>query len=438
MCALCQLEGHVRVEAAARLAWLWYGEGYKKGAGVWFTSGSRAEGLAVEEHWGHKSTDRDRMKLHGGPLGVHVSQAEKPAGAATLAYSPEECPEAYCKLKVKNPQRLEQHLKKVGHSGSTKFVSKCIVNHHFGKWLHIRNLLHVLLPKHRENVSGPAGNKYGGDWDMVPALICSAPHPDIESFCQKRSKRSWPTSQQLAAFITFPMLLVLTGFKSSPQFHLEARVSWSHLELILLACLPMWIKQGYVAFKYTFKGMLSSFRDKNELPEEGRSVVSSYNLKTTLFYHLVDNPPQPDGCPFRLVMDLLGRLQAFLEDRKQPHFFMPECDLLKTVGDKEYEYALRAVQLFKKDPVQAILASPVAPNEIYGDVGSDHLLSVFHKLSTYPNKQSLEGVRDVFQRLENHRKQRYKAQLEQDQMKNVTQRPGPELLVEKLSLIKPL
>ena len=376
------------------------------------------------------------MKLHGGPLGVHVSQVENPAGAATLEFCPEGCSEAYCKLKVKDPKALEQHLQKVGHLGSKDSVPKCIVNDHTGQWLHIRNLLHVLLPKHRENVSGPAGNKYGGDWDMVPALVCSAPHPDIKRFCQKRSGRCWPTAEQLAAFIGFPMLLVLIGFKGSSQFHLEARMSWSHLELILIACLPMWIKQGYVAFKYTLKGILSSCRGKNELPEEGRSVVSSYHLKTTLFYHLEDNPPQPDGCPLRLVLDLLCRLQTFLENRKQPHFFMPECDLLKTVSDKEYEYALNAVKLFSKDPLQAILQSPIEPKEIYGNVNPDDLSGMFCKLSTCHNKQNLDDMRDVFERLQSHREWRYRKQLELDHKRRVTQRPSPELLLERLSLIK--
>ena len=429
--------GNRQMNNAGLLAWLIYGEGYKTGVGAWFIAGSRAEGLAVEQNWGHKSTDMDRMKLHGGPLGVHVSKLETPAGAATLEYWPKDCPEAYCKLKVKNSSALKQHLSMIGHLDSKDIVSKCIVTDHADQWLHIRKLLGVLLPRYTENISGPAGNKYGIDWDMVPALICSAPHPDLKRFCQQRRERCWPTAHQLEVFMAFPMLLVLTGSKGSSRFHLEARVSWSHHELILMACLPMWIKQGYVAFKYTLKGLLSSCRGKSELPPTGRSVVSSYHLKTTLLHHLDENPPRSDGCPFHLVLDLLSRLQQFLQNRKQPHFFMPECDLLRTVSGKEYGCALRAIKLFCKDPVKAVLQSPIKPREIYGDVRKDFLSDVFCRLSTCQDKQTLDDVQNVYRRLDSHREQCHQSQLKQDQTKGVTQRPKPEQLAERLSLIKP-
>ena len=59
-------------------------------------AGSRAEGLVMDEHWGHGKADEDDMYLRGGDLAVYVlPPGQQPPENATLVYTPQNCLPAY-------------------------------------------------------------------------------------------------------------------------------------------------------------------------------------------------------------------------------------------------------------------------------------------------------------------------------------------------------
>ena len=80
-----------------------------------------------------------------------------------------------------------------------------------------------------------------------------------------------------------PLLLVCTGPKISPHRDLEFRISWSIYELFLAIDMPLWVRQAYVAFKYTVKKEMTERRGRVD-KKDGRSIISSYHLKNVLLW----------------------------------------------------------------------------------------------------------------------------------------------------------
>ena len=75
-----------------------------------FHAGSSAEGLAVQDSWGHEPTDHDEMLLFGQQLCVHIPLGSKSSDESILVYRPEGCPPGYSKLEVIDTQALKQTL----------------------------------------------------------------------------------------------------------------------------------------------------------------------------------------------------------------------------------------------------------------------------------------------------------------------------------------
>ena len=239
-------------------------------------SGSRPEGLAMDDHWGHDEADWDYMYLRGGTLGVNVPGGQQSRGRSCLEFRPEGCPAAYTKLLVTDlPVLMELYW----YTEQSVHISgdQCWLDTHQA----VRGLQFT-----GGTISGPADQS--GTHDIVATLVCSGPHPAMHQEFANRP-RQWPPAALISALLKLPMLLVLVGHKLSPEFHLEARISWSHLELKLILDLPESVRQGYIACKYVLKRFLKARRDQNEACE-GRSSVSSYHIKTTLLRYLEKHP----------------------------------------------------------------------------------------------------------------------------------------------------
>ena len=373
---------------------------YKEASGWdWLLlAGSRAEGLAVEEGWGHPETDIDLMVLYGEELGVQVCQDQAASADINLVYYTIGCPSAYCRLAVQNAPRLQQAIAKVEARVSQSEPTGCVFIQGSQQWLHAGNLLRLMQG---DSISGPAGQD--GNWDVVPTLVCSSSHPQMAAYC-RRYRNGWPTAEMLHSLMRLPMLLVLTGHKLSQDSHLQLRVSWSHCEYLLVANLPTRIKQGYVAFKYVFKHTLSTLG----LPEyvaNGRSRIGSYHLKTVLLRHLEIKPPDMERSPFRLMLDLMWDLHGYLTDDRLPNYFLAGCDLLETVGDQEKKTALHAVQDILKNPIAAILQSPTVPQKIYGEVTPHDLVVAFNDVTFFEsNQERHKSLKHLLHQLDEHRR----------------------------------
>ena len=372
-------------------------------------SGSRPEGLAMDDHWGHDGADWDYMHLRGGRIGVNVPGGQQSRGKACLDFRPEGCPAAYTKLLITDRRGLEYTQ-----------IGRCVHRSGGQTWLNTYEAVRAMKDS-RETISGPAGKEQDerGTRDYVRTLVCNGPHPVMYQEFANRP-RQWPPAALISALLKLPMLLVLVGHKLSPEFHLQARISWSHLELKLIQELPESVRQGYIACKYVFKRFLKAHRDQNETGEgrQTRSTVSSYYIKTTFLRYLEKTHPSMITSPFRLFLflDLLYDLDNYLKMRNLPHYFVAQCNLLETVEQGELRIAQQVIEEILSDPLNALLTSPTAPQEIYGEVHPDYLVSAFSRVFSHPTcDQSWRDLSDLLARVDERRRHRYKEQREKDE-----------------------
>ena len=390
-------------------------------------AGSRAEGLALVGHWGHECPDLDNMFLYGAQLGVCVTQEHLATrqhhssntsssssgchGDSCLEFDPVGCPPAYTRLRVTDRQALLSH-----DCVDDSCMEEC--DGHY--WLLPVPLNQAIQRDLKQagidpifvstSISGPAGQASGGLIDIVPTLVANEPHPAIKQYINRLCSQEWPSHDQRQWIQQLPMNLVLVGHKKSTREGQEFRLSWSANELVLIWTLPNHIKQGYIAFKYVMKYFLKMNRVQNET-DHGRSKIGSFHFKMTFLYTLENTPPSKINSPFRLMMDLASNFLDYLNRGKLPHYFLPECDLLATVGHDERQIAIKSIHNIISDPISAVLKCPSVPNEIYGDILPDDLVAVFHRVSTDPccERRRHELVL-LLSRLDEWRQQRYQEQ----------------------------
>ena len=379
-------------------------------------TGSRPEGLTMDDEWGHHEADLDLMKLQGGPLRVHVAGWQQKRWWSCLEFRPEACPAAYCKLQIKDLSGLRKHYK------SKRWINSCVHRHGSLYWL---NTYEAVRGMSLGTISGPAAQA-GTGYDFVPTLVCNASHPDLHKEYQSRI-RNWPSPSKISYLLQLPMLLVFVGHKLSPERKLQARVSWSHLELKLMQELPESVRQGNIACKYIIKRFLKAHRSQNVLNHflpyirgttDGRSRVGSYHIKNTFLHYLEKTPPSLITSPFELFIGILLDLDEYLKARKLPQYFLKECDLLETVRDDELCLARQVISEILSDPLNAILTCPTYPQQIYGEVHPVDLVVAFSRVSSHPTcKQSKKELSELLTRLDERRRQRYIEQRERDDRK---------------------
>ena len=434
-CAIIRLRDEEVEENEETLESLVDGKAYEGDWGDWggeLTMGSRAEGVAMEPEWGHPEPDTDHMNLYGGPMGVYVPQGGKPPGRSLLRFRPEGCPPAFCKIEVTNLRALKK-LDAVT-KGAEMVEKNCFVRSVSDgvDWLHIANTLRYLA-NHRDGISGPVGQEFDGLMEYAPTLICSAAHPDMKKYVC-RPRQSWPSSQQLKGIQLLPMLIVLIGHKRSDEFPLQARLSWSPLEMKLVVTLSSDIRQVYIALKYVIKSLTKKFRGPNATTD-GRSFVGSYHVKTVLLHHLERKPPTMIMSQLELMMGLLHDLDGYIVAGKLPHYFLPDCDLIETVRPEDRHITRNVIKDILADPLRAILTCPTDPQDIYGDIHPEILVDAFHRLSCHTNcTKNRKDLLQLLGRLDERRCCLYQQQLEKDQedQMEVSGRPERKLLVDVL------
>ena len=266
-----------------------------------------------------------------------------------------------------------------------------------------------------------------GSFDIVPTFVASGPHPAILDYIH-RPRGEWPPQDQLQELQQLPMCLVLVGHKESQYYRQLARVSWSPGEIILISNLPTVIKQGFIVSKCTLKYFLKVYEDQNPT-DSGRSKVGSYHLKTTFLHYLEKEPPKKITSPFVLMINLLHDLRKYVANAKLPHYFLPECNLLGSVGPIQRQIALKAIQTILADPAAAIIKCPSKPKEIYIDIPPDDLLAAFRGLFDDPNSIGcLEVLMMYMFRLDSWREARYRLQQERDVQENSRISNRPKLI----------
>ena len=425
-CAIYRLDDSAAGNNASTLSSLdsWFAffgnwfDGYKR-----FVSGSRAEGVALEADWGHPSADEDVMNLYAGWLGVFVPEYHRKRGpSSSLTFRLEGCPPCYCKLEITSLRRLRWAWNWLDES--------CIERSGGRKWLNTLNVLNKLSGG--GDISGPA--KCCGLMDWVPGLVCSGPHPEMQREFRHRP-RNWPSTKLINSIMKCPMLLVLVGHKLSPESRLQARLSWSLCELLLMRDVPEKAKQGYIAYKYVMKRFLADKRCSNE-SGMGRSYVSGYHFKTSFLYFLEKRTPQKITSPFELFLDLLKELYEYLKVGKLPHYFLPGCNLLETVDKEEQCIARQTISAILSDPLASIFTSTTLPWQIYGGIIPIDLVTRFYHVFNDPNcEESCEDMFGNLASLDGTRQQRYNSQRDMDRSLTVTGRPEIIVLVDVMRRI---
>ena len=428
--ALCRMPDSYAARNEERLQQLREGESFWHPYTWSFFAGSRMEGVAVEDEWGHGQADVDEMRLCGCYLGVDVLPPGQQAPAnAYLVYAPHDCPPAYTRLQVLDKDMVLAGIIQQSYQSTSLTVycpkaQQCVINRNGRLWLHSRHTIELIQNAITDTISGPAGQIEGGFIEHVYSLVCSGPHPAMASY-KERSRKTWPSTSLLDALMEQPMLLVMVGPKDAQDSDLMFRISWSPLELILMCSLAYWVKQGYVCFKYTVKSALRSLRALDS-SGDGRSRVGSYHLKTVFLRHLEEHPPQQEGSPFQLMLDLCRDLQHYLLMGCLPHYFLPKCDLLRTVGDDERQYALQAVGQVIADPLAAILMSPSNPRAIYGQHHSQNeVVRCFKYVSSQPSHpERREVLLWLLRQLDHHREGLHQKVVDEDRYFGASGRPG--------------
>ena len=443
----------------AGLCYLESGDAHRDREDVILYSGSRAEGLALEDGWGHPEADLDIMHILGGELSVsqpyshdlgsgqskgngssslpstpslQMGPFHLKSGNSCLEYDPRNCPPAYTRLRVTNFQALKKDFlvseQGMEESDGHHWLLPMVLNEFYQRCLNL-----TCKPHDRATcIHGPAGELLGGLIDRVPCLLANGPHPAINVYLQ-RIRNGWPSKKQLATQQKIPMCLAMTGHKTSPNRHQLARMSWSLGELRLISQLPDRIKQGYIAAKYTLKSFLKYHSKTND----GRSHVGSFHFKNTLLNYLEQTPPSQINSPYNLMLELLHKLLSYLKDRRLPLYFLPECNLLETVGLKERQIARRAIRAIIDDPVAAIINCPEIHLDIYGNVSHNKLLDTFHHVQADPDsKQGRETLLRLLSRLDTWRQRQYREQLRLDKCHGVSGRPELRGLVEMLRQVE--
>ena len=207
--------------------------------------------------------------------------------------------------------------------------------------------------------------------DWVPSLVCSHPLPSIKDFLSRRRNANWPQHSTLQQLGNLPGVLTCLGKCGSERSHFEFRYSWGMHEILLAADMPAWIKQAYCAFKFTVQNWIYNNTDDNERERNDVGIFESYFLKNILWWELEDTDIWEEACAYRAMLLLMNRLSTCLQPTNEghcvlPHYFLSSCNLLETVNSREIERCRVAVREILTDPLAAVVAAPVLPDEVFG------------------------------------------------------------------------
>ena len=161
-----------------------------------YTAGSRAEGLVMEDGWGHGISDQDIMVLHGASLIVHVlPMRQQIPEHINLMHRPEGCPSTYTSIQVLHREKVLRAISREA-SLSVFIVKRCVVTASDCMWFHSRNLLEAIQGTLTSAISGPAGQEPGGLWESIHTLVCSCAQPDMMTY-KARVRKHWPSETLL-------------------------------------------------------------------------------------------------------------------------------------------------------------------------------------------------------------------------------------------------
>ncbi|KAL3857144.1 hypothetical protein ACJMK2_011839 [Sinanodonta woodiana] len=172
---------------------------------------------------------------------------------------------------------------------------------------------------------GPAARTYGTHLtqDEVLAVKLYAWPDQASNWLTRKRRYNWPSQETIGLIQQTGALLVPVGHKLSQEKHMEWRVSISYGEKLL-----MWL---FNAIQYKCYILLKMINKCFIKPVVGEDALSSYHLKTCMFY-LIENTPaviwQHDN--LLLLIDMCLRLLCiWIEGKICPNYFIPEENMFQ-------------------------------------------------------------------------------------------------------------
>ena len=385
--------------------------GHQVGSRAWLISGSKAEGFIIQNFWGQPLSDEDNMGIYGG--GWCVGRRQYPR----LNLSTEGTKPAYCRLQVLgDPDVLAEDMGQsrdcFGQMGAAA-ARRCLRRDAGSYWLSSEDMVrHIRVGGSARDASfhGPAQSYSNDSLDFIPAVVCSGPLDCMVAYGTRKRNGLWPKGKTLQRILSMPAVLAPTGHKMSSNRALEWRCSWSIPELLLADDMPRWVKQAYWTLKFTVKNRIKKLRQQRGLTEtEGRSIVGSYHLKTTLMWQLerMDERYWAAQCPFTLFLAMLRSFKVNLQQEYlrgsrsygpyMAHYFIPQCNLLEYVSRDDLKLALEVVDEILDNPLKAILMCPEFFPFVYGRETPRNEIA-YTSFGLTPEKEDLEAE-SVAQRL---------------------------------------
>ena len=378
------------------------------------TSGSQAEGLAMEK--GYTSSDLDEMRMYGRSLQFTVpGEADLGVVGSVLVMRTEGCPPGFCRIEAVGD--LDENIRRIAgtvpwnEQKAIEQVGGCFETAHGRHWLLSGRIHRALLPRMSEDtIDKPT---WGNDlMEMAATFIGSAPLPSVRNFLNRRRDGDWPRQRTLDLIGQLPALIVCKPHSSNPSQ--TFRCSWSHIEILLSEDMPDWVKQAYRAFKYIVKGRLDlsrlidaaekTARGRNFLnslenvtplnisanvqdnlkrmldqedpqadgaPEHGETRFSSFFLKTVLLHCLEESASVGEqGDPFSFLLVLSIKLRKTLKAGYLSNYFLPDFNLFENLHAGDRAVVLDAVSDIWLDPIMTVVRSLRYPGQLY-DGGDD-------------------------------------------------------------------
>lgn len=189
--------------------------------------------------------------------------------------------------------------------------------------------------------------------DRVPAIECMG-WPNEANEWKIRKPRNWPSADVVKNISTDRFMIVPKPSDLSGDTKKEWRISFSIPEAKLFECFNE--DQAKVYF------LLRSLYARH-LKEKLGGILSSYHIKTVMFWTLEEEEPSAwsEKSTLELFFRVLKKLLGFLKDGSCPHYFIRNHNLCYKTSKKELENAASEISCFLHDPL-AIFEELVNPN----------------------------------------------------------------------------
>ena len=172
--------------------------------------------------------------------------------------------------------------------------------------------------------------------DRVVAIKCEG-WPKISKEWATRMSRHWPARDLVDKVYSGGFALVGKPASASGDVNKEWRLSFSIAEMTLIRSFNDCQSKVYYLIRSIYVHYLKA---------KASGILSSYNLKTTMFWMLEEKPSRywsTERIP-EIILDIFQKLKDSLKSRVCPHYFLPAHNLLYKIEDTNILRAAREVE----------------------------------------------------------------------------------------------